>query len=128
MRQVPYPHPGEILNEEFLRPLGLSRVLPASTKQFTVRSKPRQTHLARLRQPVDQQEVRLDVAFAIAGPVAHQRVIAVARGQKPICRKYSQYRYQKPVDILAVSRRRLDAPEIAFECRCVFNRPHSNQP
>lgn len=23
MRQVPYPHPGEILNEEFLRPLGL---------------------------------------------------------------------------------------------------------
>ena len=25
MRQVPYPHPGEILNEEFLRPLGLSQ-------------------------------------------------------------------------------------------------------
>lgn len=25
MRQVPYPHPGEILNQEFLRPLGLSQ-------------------------------------------------------------------------------------------------------
>ena len=25
MRQVPYPHSGEILNEEFLRPLGLSQ-------------------------------------------------------------------------------------------------------
>ena len=25
MRQVPYPHPGEILHQEFLRPLGLSQ-------------------------------------------------------------------------------------------------------
>ena len=25
MRQVPYPHPGETLNEEFLRSLGLSQ-------------------------------------------------------------------------------------------------------
>ena len=25
MRQVPYPHPGEILNQEFLQPLGLSQ-------------------------------------------------------------------------------------------------------
>ena len=25
MRQVPYPHPGEILDEEFLLPLGLSQ-------------------------------------------------------------------------------------------------------
>ena len=25
MRQVPYRHPGEILNQEFLRPLGLSQ-------------------------------------------------------------------------------------------------------
>ena len=25
MHQVPYPHPGEILNQEFLQPLGLSQ-------------------------------------------------------------------------------------------------------
>lgn len=50
-----------------------------STEKFTVRAKPRKSERIGIRLAVDQQQVRLDVAFPVTCPIAAQVMVAVWR-------------------------------------------------
>lgn len=48
-----------------------------STEKLAVRAKPRQPERVGIRLAVDQQQVRLDVTFPVACPIATQVMVAI---------------------------------------------------
>lgn len=72
---------------------------PGSAEKLAVRAKPRQSEGVGIRLAVDQQQVRLDVTFTVACPIAAQVMVAAF----DIERLVSRQRYE-------------NGPQIAIEC------------
>jgi hypothetical protein len=62
-----------------------------SAEELAVRAKPSQTQSLGIALSVDQQQIRLEVTFAVARPITGKLVIAVARIQGLIRSQCKQY-------------------------------------
>ena len=95
-----------------------------SQTKLAVRSKADKLKGGRIRLAVNQHKVGAEVTIAVIFPIARQRMIQVALGQRLIRGQQVHDRHQKTVQLLAKLPGFL-APIIAFESICVFNSPHS---
>jgi hypothetical protein len=80
-----------------------SGALSSSSEKLAVRAKPGQAKRVGVGLAIDQQQVRLDVAFPIACPIARKIVIAVAGIQRLIHRQSDQKRLEVIVERSAVT-------------------------
>jgi len=87
-----------------------------SAEEFAVRTEPCQPESFGVGFSVDEQQVRLDVAFAIARPIAGEIMIAMPRLQRLIVRKNQENRQQNLVECYAVAASGLSLV-VSFECR-----------
>ncbi|EFF46458.1 hypothetical protein XAUC_31650 [Xanthomonas citri pv. aurantifolii str. ICPB 10535] len=69
----------------------------ASAEKLAVRAKPRQSQGVGVGLAVDQQQVRLDVTFPIARPIAGKIVIAIACIERLIGRQCDQHRLDRVI-------------------------------
>jgi len=67
-----------------------------------VRAKPRQSEDVGIRFTVDQQQVGLDMAFAVARPIAAQIVVAIASIQRVIGRQRYENGLQRIIECCPV--------------------------
>lgn len=96
-------------------------------ESLAMRAKPRQPQSVGIRLPVDQQQVGLDVTFAVARPIARKIVVAITRIQRLIGRQCNQHRLERVIErgsMLALSLPLV----VALERGGTINRPHASPP
>lgn len=93
--------------------------------KLAVRAEANKLKAVVIRLPIDQHQVRPDVAVAAIVPLAGERMIEVAARQLPFGRQYIDGLQQQGIEGLAM-RSGLLPLVIALEAVGVFNRPHAS--
>ena len=93
-----------------------------STKKLSVRAEADELQRVRIWLPVDQQQIRSEVALATVVPRSRQRMISVRLRQRSICCQRIDNARHELVYLSAMLPGLLPF-EVPLECTCVLNRP-----
>jgi hypothetical protein len=94
-------------------------------KQIAVGTETAEVQSFRVWLVIDQEQIRLEVAFPMADPFGRKRMIAMPSGQRLICRQQFNNRQEQVVK-LAAEPSREGALVVFLELLRPQDRPHSN--